>query len=213
MAIEFELDGNVLSVKGGLTLGTPLNGTYTEIKEENRILFESDKLSYYLCWDWDGEDLVNLRRELVKGEFPEPIENSAYFDHTENALNLIGAAMIDEKVYDAANIKLNGSAIDIEMLYGDQQTRFTLDYNNGVFSDMSMIVDGEKLKLSEDSSVTLRQQGDILLCDGGALFSDLPDRISCISDTEVHFTYGEDVWAITCEFTDDGLKNVKKFKL
>lgn len=213
MAIEFEMDGKVLCVKGGSTVGTPLHGTYTKIKGENRILFESEKLSYYLCWDWDGDDIVNFRRELVNGEFPKPIENAAYFDHTENALTLIGGAMVDEKPYDIANIKLNGSAIDIEMLYGAQQVQFNADYNNGVLSDMFMTVDGEKLEISEDGSISLSQQGDILLCEGGDLFSDLPDRIHIVSDTEIHFTYGDEVWAITYDLTDDGLKKVKKTKL
>lgn len=213
MAIDLEMDGKVLCVKGGSTVGTPLHGTYTKIKGENRILFESEKLSYYLCWDWDGNDVVNFRRELVNGEFPKPIENAAYFDHTENALTLIGSAMIDEKPYDTANIELNESAIDIEMLYGDQQVKFTADYNNDVLSDMLMTVDGEKLEPSEDGSVTLRQQGDILLCEGGDLFSDLPDRIHIVSDTEIQFTYGEDVWSITYDLTADGIKNVKKSKL
>lgn len=213
MAVEFEMDGKVLCVKGGSTVGTPLHGTYTKIKGENRILFESEKLSYYLCWDWDGDDIVNCRRELVNGEFPKPIENAAYFDHTENALTLIGGAMVDEKPYDTANIKLNGSAIDIEMFYGAQQVQFNADYNNGVLSDMFMTVDGEKLEISEDGSVSLKQQGDILLCEGGDLFSDLPDRIHIVSDTEIHFTYGEEVWAIKYDLTDDGLKNVKKTKL
>lgn len=213
MAIEFEMDGKVLCVKGGSTVGTPLHGTYTKIKGENRILFESEKLSYYLCWDWDGDDIVNFRRELVNGEFPKPIENAAYFDHTENALTLVGGAMVDEKPYDTANIKLNGSDIDIEMLYGAQQVQFNADYNNGVLSDMFMTVDGEKLEISEDGSVSLKQQGDILLCEGGDLFSDLPDRIHIVSDTEIHFTYGEEVWAITYDFTDDGLKKIKKTKL
>lgn len=213
MAIDLEMDGKVLCVKGGTTVGTPLHGTYTKIKDENRILFESEQLSYYLCWDWDGDDIVNCKRELVKGEFPKPIENAAYFDHTENALTLIGGAMIDEKPYDTANIELNESAIDIEMLYGDQQVKFTADYNNGVLSDMLMTVDGEKLEPSEDGSVTLRQQGDILLCEGGDLFSDLPDRIHIVSATEIQFTYGADVWSITYDLTADGIKNVKKSKL
>lgn len=213
MAIEFKMDGKVLCVKGGSTVGTLLHGTYTKIKGENRILFESEKLSYYLCWDYDGDDVVNFRRELVNGEFPKPIENAAYFDHTENALTLIGGAMVDEKPYDTANIKLNGSAIDIEMLYGAQQVQFNADYNNGVLSDMFMTVDGEKLEISEDGSISLSQQGDILLCEGGDLFSDLPDRIHIVSDTEIHFTYGEEVWAITYDLTDDGLKKVKKTKL
>lgn len=213
MAVEFEMDGKVLCVKGGSTVGTPLHGTYTKIKGENRILFESEKLSYYLCWDWDGDDIVNCRRELINGEFPKPIENAAYFDYTENALTLIGGAMVDEKPYDTANIKLNGSAIDIEMLYGTQQVQFNADYNNGVLSDMFMTVDGEKLEISEDGSVSLKQQGDILLCEGGDLFSDLPDRIHIVSDTEIHFTYGDEVWAITYDLTDDGLKKVKKTKL
>lgn len=213
MAIDLEMDGKVLCVKGGSTVGTPLHGTYTKIKGENRILFESEKLSYYLCWDWDGDDIVNCRRELINGEFPKPIENAAYFDYTENALTLIGGAMVDEKPYDTANIKLNGSAIDIEMLYGAQQVQFNADYNNGVLSDMFMTVDGEKLEISEDGSVSLKQQGDILLCEGGDLFSDLPDRIHIVSDTEIHFTYGDEVWAITYDLTDDGLKKVKKTKL
>lgn len=213
MAIELEINGKVLCVKGGATFGTPLQGTYTKINDENRILFESEQLSYYLCWDWDGDDIVNLRRELANGEFPEPIENAAYFDHIENVLTLIGGAMIDEKSYDIANIELNGSSIDIEMLYGDQQVKFTADYNNDVLSNMLMTVDGERLDPSEDGSVTLRQQGDILLCEGGALFSDLPDRIHIVSDTEIQFTYGEDVWSITYDLTADGIKNVKKSKL
>ena len=213
MAVEFEMDGKVLCVKGGSTVGTPLHGTYTKIKGENRILFESGKFSYNLCWDWDGDDIVNCRRELINGEFPKPIENAAYFDYTENALTLIGGAMVDEKPYDTANIKLNGSAIDIEMLYGTQQVQFNADYNNGVLSDMFMTVDGEKLEISEDGSVSLKQQGDILLCEGGDLFSDLPDRIHIVSDTEIHFTYGDEVWAITYDLTDDGLKKVKKTKL
>lgn len=213
MAIDLEMDGKVLCVKGGSTVGTPLHGTYTKIKGENRILFESEKLSYYLCWDRDGDDIVNCRRELINGEFSKPIENAAYFDYTENALTLIGGAMVDEKPYDIANIKLNGSAIDIKMLYGAQQVQFNADYNNGVLSDMSMTVDGEKLEISEDGSVSLKQQGDILLCEGGDLFSDLPDRIHIVSDTEIHFTYGEEVWAITYDLTDDGLKKVKKTKL
>lgn len=213
MAIEFEMDGKVLCVKSGSTVGTPLHGTYTKIKGENRILFESEKLSYYLCWDWDGDDIVNFRRELVNGEFPKPIENAAYFDHTENALTLIGGAMVDKKPYDTANIKLNGSAIDIEMLYGIQQVQFNADYNNGVLSDMFMTVDGEKLEISEDGSISLSQQGDILLCEGGDLFSDLPDRIHIVSDTEIHFTYGDEVWVITYDLTDDGLKKLKKTKL
>ena len=121
--------------------------------------------------------------------------------------------MVDEKPYDTANIKLNGSAIDIEMLYGTQQVQFNADYNNGVLSDMFMTVDGEKLEISEDGSVSLKQQGDILLCEGGDLFSDLPDRIHIVSDTEIHFTYGDEVWAITYDLTDDGLKKVKKTKL
>lgn len=213
MAIDLEMDGKVLCVKGGATVETPLHGTYTKIKDENRILFESEQLSNYLCWDWDGDDIVNCKRELVKGEFSKTIENAVYFDHTENALTLIGGAMIDEKPYDTANIELNESAIDIEMLYGDQQVKFTADYNNGVLSDMLMTVDGEKLEPSEDGSVTLRQQGDILLCEGGDLFSDLPDRIHIVSDTEIQFTYGEDVWSITYDLTADGIKNVKKSKL
>lgn len=213
MAIDLEMDGKVLCVKGGSAVGTPLHGTYTKIKGENRILFESEKLSYYLCWDWDSDDVVNFRRELINGEFPKPIENAAYFDYTENALTLIGGAMVDEKPYDTANIKLNGSAIDIEMLYGAQQVQFNADYNNGVLSDMFMTVDGEKLEISEDGSVSLKQQGDILLCEGGDLFSDLPDRIHIVSDTEIHFTYGEEVWDIAYDLTDDGLKKVKKTKL
>lgn len=213
MTIELEQDGKVLCVKGGATVGTPLHGTYTKSKGENRILFESERLSYYLCWDREGKDIINLRRKLVNGEFPKPVENAAYFDHTENALTLIGGAMIDEKSYDTANIKLNGSAIAIEMLYGDQNVQFAADYNNGILSNMSTTIDGKKLEQSEDGSVALRQQGDILLCEGGDLFSDLPDRIHIVSDTEIHFTYGKDTWVLTCEHTADGVKNMRKFKL
>lgn len=213
MAVEFEMDGKVLHVKGGSIVGTPLHGTYTKIKDENRILFKSEKLSYYLCWDWEGDDVINFRRELVNGEFPKPIENAAYFDHTENVLTLIGGALVDEKTYDTANIKLNGSAIDIEMLYGDQKVQFNANYNNDTLSDSFMTVDGKTLEISEDGSISIKQQGDILLCEGGDLFSELPDRVHIVSDKEVHFTYGDATWAWTWVETENGVKNVKKTKL
>lgn len=213
MAIELEMDGKMLLVKGGATVGTPLKGRYTKIQGRNRILFESEKLSYYLCWDWDGEDLVNLRRELVKGDFPKPIENALYFEHTENVLTLVGGAMLETKSCDSMTVHKSKCGTVIEMVYGNKKVIFKADLNNNVVSNITAAVDGNALEQSEDGSVTIRQQDNLLICEGGDIFSKLPDRVHKVSDTELHFTYGNEVWAYTCDLIPNGFKNVRKFKL
>ncbi len=213
MSITLEQNGKVLLVKGGGTVDTPIPGKYTPDEKANRLVFESDKLSYAITWEEDGDDFINFKREILRGELPKPIKNTAFVEHTENALNLIGGSVIDGKCFESAVVYDSKDGTVIEMKYGDQTVTYTTDVENGIVSNGSMTVDGKTLEISEDGSVTLEQQGDLLIFKGGSVFSELPDRIHFVSDTEFHVTYGKDVWAVTCEDTDDEIKNVKKTKL
>lgn len=215
MAVELEMDGKVLLVKGGAAVETPLQGEYSLDEANNVITFKGDKLTKRLSFDVDGEDIVNLKCETLGVDSPEPIEDAAYFDCSDNELTLVGGSIVDEKPFDRMDILKNDeTGIDAEIYYGEQVVRCTADWVNDILTNIAIFVDGVQLTPSEDGSVTLSPYAeDLLLCMGGDLFSDLPDRIHIASDTEVHITYGDDTWAWTWEKTENGVKNVRKTKL
>lgn len=216
MAIDLEMNENVLNIKCGAIIDTPINGTYTISEDENRIIFKSKGISYALTWESDGNEYFNFKTEILDTEVSKPVEDAVYFDCADNALILVGKA----KVLNNYNIdtvyitESDNGDITVEAALGEHIVKLGANINYPVLSDFTSFVDGLPLKLSEDGSVTLKAIDDLLICDGGQLFlDDVPDKIHVISPTEIHFIYGQDTWAITYDLTDDGIKNMKEFKL
>lgn len=216
--ISLEIEGNAHSekkricVKNAFVVNTLFPDTLHI--DENGGRWSVGGVDFELTYDAHDNIIENIKltRSDAKN-LPAAEEDKIKLHRSGNILTAVGGYVQDNILPDSITELDNG---DYEMIYGEQRLVFsakdTTD-TDGCIHDIGLSVDGYT-SMYDDDAVRLVPFRDMLICDNGDITDGhLPDKIETISDTEVHFTYGDEVFSLTWEKTNKGIKNSKYTKI
>lgn len=216
--ISLEIEGdehsekNRICVKNAFVVNTLFSDTLHI--DENGGRWSVGGVDFQLTYDAHDNIIENIKltRSDAKN-LPAAEKDKIILHRSGNIITSVGGYVQDDILPDSITELENG---DYEMIYGEQRLVFsakdTTD-TDGCIHDIRLSVDGYSSKFDDDA-VRLVPFRDMLICDNGDITDGhLPDKIEAISDTEFHFTYGDEVFSLTWEETSKGITNSKYTKI
>lgn len=212
MPITLKADNKILTVTGGMAVDTLFPDTLHI--DENGGHWTVGGVDFTLTFKKGGNVIDNIKLTRSDADnLPAAEDNKIRIHRSGNVLTAIGGRVYAGVLPDSITELDNGN---LQMLFGEQKIIFsardTTD-TDGSIHNINLDVDGYSSAYNADA-VRLVPFRNMLICDNG-YFTDgqLPDKIETISDTEVHFTYGDDVFSLTWESTGNSKKNIKYTKI